>query len=504
MVVMKLVAAGAAAAILSFPSGARAGDVSVLVVPPFAPERYAGRGAVGLLVPGAGAHVSRASALAALVRGKVRNSTVGGLPTGPPTFTVGARPAETTIYVSLPPPGRHENRTRYGIAIVGPGYRGVLLSSRTKIPGLVSVADVAPTVEAMRCECGDEPTLTARADGDAPDTLRALDKRFARLHGSRLAARLVLVGVALALAAAALASGSILLARAAVLAPPLALAGALALSALELDSWLPATLVLAGLAGPGALAAARVLSTPRRLGVAFALALAALLVVLVSWPQVPALAALGPHPDGGGRFYGITNSVETVLLVPAILAGLLLPARVLLGVALLALVTVGWSRAGADGGGIIVLAAAFLALWLRRRGEPLTARRIVVGAALVVAAGLALVAIDAITGGSSHVTRAVSGGPLALLGDLAHRVNYSFHSATSTWLTALGVAAWIAGTIALLVRGPRTPAVVALAVALLASLIVNDAPKDVSLLGFVACAGLVAWERVRADARRTA
>jgi hypothetical protein len=167
-------------------------------------------------------------------------------------------------------------------------------------------------------------------------------------------------------------------------------------------------------------------------------------------------------------------------------------------------VTVGWSRAGADGGGILVLAAAFLTVWIRRRGEPVTLRRIAVGAALVVAAGVALVAIDAVTGGSSHVTRAVSGGPFELLRDLAHRLDYSFHSATSTWLTGIGVTAWIAGTVALVARGPRTPAVAALAVALLVSLIVNDAPKDVSLLGFVACAGLVAWERVRADAGRTA
>ena len=140
---MLVTAAGSAAA-------ARAADVSVLVVPPFPPERYADRGAVGLLVPGAGPTVSGAGARASLVRGKVQSSVIGGLPTGPALFELGTAPARTTIYVSLPPPGTHLNRRRYGIAIVGPGYHGLLVSSRTRVPGLIAIADVAPTVVALR------------------------------------------------------------------------------------------------------------------------------------------------------------------------------------------------------------------------------------------------------------------------------------------------------------------------------------------------------------------
>ena len=42
--------------------------------------------------------------------------------------------------------------------------------------------------------------------------------------------------------------------------------------------------------------------------------------MLAAWPEVNALAAIGPHPDGGGRFYGVTNEVETLLLAPSLAA----------------------------------------------------------------------------------------------------------------------------------------------------------------------------------------
>ena len=45
--------------------------------------------------------------------------------------------------------------------------------------------------------------------------------------------------------------------------------------------------------------------------------------VLAVWPEVNALAAIGPHPDGGGRFYGVTNQVETLLLAPSLAAAAL-------------------------------------------------------------------------------------------------------------------------------------------------------------------------------------
>src|SRR3954462_12946403 len=46
-------------------------------------------------------------------------------------------------------------------------------------------------------------------------------------------------------------------------------------------------------------------------------------------PTWNALAVIGPHPDGGGRFYGVTNQVETLLLAPALVLGALAGTRLL-------------------------------------------------------------------------------------------------------------------------------------------------------------------------------
>jgi hypothetical protein len=62
----------ALAAFLAAAAPAHAARVAVVAADPFPLERYADRGAVGLVVPGAGSTVTREGALAALVRGQVR------------------------------------------------------------------------------------------------------------------------------------------------------------------------------------------------------------------------------------------------------------------------------------------------------------------------------------------------------------------------------------------------------------------------------------------------
>ena len=123
-----------------------------------------------------------------------------------------------------------------------------------------------------------------------------------------------------------------------------------------------------------------------------------------------ALATIGPHPDGGGRYYGVTNEVETLLLAPTLAAAAVLGPLV----ALPALVLVGWSRAGADGGGLLVFAVALAVLRLRLSGRRLTPRLAALAVAAAVAIALVLVGIDAATGGASHVTDAVGSGPGSL------------------------------------------------------------------------------------------
>ena len=78
--------------------------------------------------------------------------------------------------------------------------------------------------------------------------------------------------------------------------------------------------------------------------------------------ETSSLAAFGPHPDGGVRFFGISNQVETLLLVPGLLGAALLGTAAVPLVGALVLVVVGASRLGADGGGVLVFGAGYLFL----------------------------------------------------------------------------------------------------------------------------------------------
>src|SRR5262249_44207033 len=142
----------------------------------------------------------------------------GGLPGGKPRISLSRRPAPTTFYVALPPPGKHHNVVRYPIAVVGPGYRGLLTSGATHIPGLIAIADVAPSVLAL--ERGERPRIRSRATVDPLRYLRRLDRRLDRAHDARTGATLVLVGLMTVLGLAALVSRRAWLARAAFLAAP--------------------------------------------------------------------------------------------------------------------------------------------------------------------------------------------------------------------------------------------------------------------------------------------
>ncbi|MDX6436676.1 MAG: hypothetical protein QOK34_1510, partial [Gaiellaceae bacterium] len=118
-----------------------------------APQAITGQGAIGLYVPGAGGRASRAGAIASLRRGTVENTALGGKPRGKIlvdlAFAVPTTPLQPGVYVTLPPPGRHPNTKRYQVLIVGPGYSGILTSHSTRIRGLVSIADLAPTAVAL-------------------------------------------------------------------------------------------------------------------------------------------------------------------------------------------------------------------------------------------------------------------------------------------------------------------------------------------------------------------
>jgi hypothetical protein len=408
--------------------------------------------AYGLYVPGRGAEdVTRAKVL----------ERVGGLRRG----TAGVK-------ILLRLPGDHAIQNHpLELAIAGDGYRGVLVDRNTHIPGLVSIDSLRETIRDL--EDGVKPPITARPDAHAQQTVARLNARLREAHDARSNANIALAMLMVWLALPALVTRSAYLARAAILAPPAMLALGLA--------WRSALALCFG-----ALAVALALAVPRR---AFrplcALVLAGALLVLWQWPVTNALATIGPHPDGGGRFYGVTNQVETLLLPHVLIAGLAL--------APLALFTIGWSKAGADGGGLLVYAAGYAMLALRTFGR-LTPRRVLLGVAAVVAVAVVVVAVDAATGGSSHVTHALGSG---LPGDLAHRWRVSERGATRTFGAFLMFATGVILLLLLARVRPRPPRLDAMLVALAVSLIVNDTPQDVMLWGGLGALSLLAWERCR-------
>ena len=472
---------------------ARAEPVAVLVVPAQDVWAQADRGAVGLLVPGAGATVTREQALRSLTTGR----SVSGLVSTQdrePLIRVATLAGPLTIYVALPSPGRHHNVTRYPVAIVGGGFRGILDSRSTRLPGLVSIADVAPTVIAL--EQGTKPVLGFRPGNAA--SLHELDLRLTRAHDSRPAATAGLAALLVCLAAAAFVTRSPRLARTALLAAPGAISSALLLSAAGIRSPLSVGLAVASGGAVTALVAGKreVLFAP-----AVALFLAVFLVVLAAFPETNALAAIGPHPDGGVRFFGVTNQVETLLLAP-VLAAAMTSRRLLAAVGLVALVAFGWSQAGADGGGVLVLLAGLGALVVQDGLRRISVVRVALAGAVVLGLALLLVAVDAGLGGSSHVTAAVGGGPSGLAGDLARRLDVTWAGATASWHAGLLCAAGLAALVAIAVHAPHHRATTAFLVALAVSLVVNDSPVDELAWGAVGAAALLAWESA-SSARRS-
>jgi hypothetical protein len=475
---------------------ANAARVAVLVVPPFDPSAYAARGAVGLFVPGSGDSASRSGALASLLRGKVEPAVLGGSPGGRPLISLSTAPAAVTVYVALPPPGTHPNTKRYPIAIVGGGYRGILVSRSTRIRGLVSIADVAPTATAI--EAGRRPVIRSRPDARAVRHLEQLDLRMTRTHDARLWATLILVGSVLGGALLAFGLRSVYLGRAGLLAAPGVLAASLTLSAAGVSRVSAVVWLLAGLTIGGSLLVALV---PKILPWALVALVVCYLVVFRVWPEVNSLAAIGARPDGGGRFYGAGNLTETVLLTVSLQAAALLGRRAILPVLALALVTVGWSGAGADGGGLAVFLVAFGVLAARMYEVRPTPRRVAAAAVAVVAGIAAIVGLDAATGGSSHVTRAFRTGPVSLAEELAHRIHISAASIGSGWQEAAVFAVSIVALVALGSRRPRFPAGDALLAGIAVSLLVNDSPGDIASAGALSYAVLWAYERVREPAR---
>jgi hypothetical protein len=438
-------------------------------------------GAYGLLVPGAGPDTSREQALAALVQGEVRNSLRGDLPEEPPLISVdelAGAPEPPYILVALPKGGTQPNDRRYSVVVVAPGYRGILLSDSTRIPGLVSIADLAPTA------LGEDGALGSTADAHPAATLAALEDRIDEHNDSRVPAGLLAGLILIALA--------LLWPKAALLGFGAALLANLALGLAEVSSFWPTLAVIGLAAAAGGPLLALVLRSDFAVGLFLAGIVAAYLVALGVDGSAVALSPFGPSQNS--RFYGLSNFLETMLLVPALGGAVFLWRRLgwpaFAAIALLSFVAVAGNRFGADGGGAIVLAVAFPLLAILLAG--LRGRRLLVAAGTAVAVAAGLLVLDAVTGPESHVSRALDSGPSGIAADLRDRVELSWDRIAQQAGIAAVVAVCLPVLVLLVVRLVRSDAAIerralplAYAAALATSLVVNDSPNDVLTAGLV-------------------
>jgi hypothetical protein len=435
-------------------------------------------GAVGLLVPNAGPRTSAGDAFAGMVRGVLYNAR---LPRPHDLVLIHVIKANKIprhgplIVVGLPPERTTKNGTRYPVAVLGPGWHGTLTSSLTRVPGLVSMADIART--ALQTP----HALHAQPSGDAAASVLRLESRIEVARSSALAATLVVLGLLVAFA--------LFFPAGAPAALGAALAANLALGWAAGGSTAPRIVLLGLCTVAGGILGARFLRSRVALGLALVGVLAAYAVVMAVHPWALSLAPLGPELTS--RFYGVSNLLETLLLVPALLGATLLGERfgwfAFGAVGLLALTTIAENRLGDDGGGAIVVAAAFavLAVAISRARW----RVIVPALALGIAAVVALLGADAASTTSDHLRGALDGG----LGGLAHvaenRVPLSYDRMLEQWYLVFPAVIALAVGIAV-VRSARSRHEAAVPVALLAglavSVLVNDSPAAVSLAGLTA------------------
>jgi hypothetical protein len=208
--------------------------------------------------------------------------------------------------------------------------------------------------------------------------------------------------------------------------------------------------------------------------------LVAYAVTMLVQPWSLSLAPIGPELTS--RFFGVSNLLETLLLVPALVGAWLLKERfgwaVFALVAALSLATIAENRLGADGGGAIVVGVAFAVLGVRIAG---LRRRYTIpalaGAALVV---LGLANLDAASSGPDHLRGAVQGGWNGLMHVAANRVPLAYERMIEQWwllipgffAVAIGLAAarWSNRAVALALLG-----------GIAASLLVNDSPGPVMI-----------------------
>lgn len=443
-------------------------------------ELLAQRGAVGLLRPGYGPTTNRRRALAELVRGAETNARLGGVPRGDPRINAGKARVypncDMCIVLVLPPRGAPTPNDRlYRIAVIGQGYHGLLTSPTTRIPGLVSIVDIAPTaLNYLHSGMSSAPAKAAVAD---------LSRLDAQIHSED---RLKYAGVFI------VAAITILLAllgwSAARTAIPAALLANLVLGALQVTNEVAICAIFTAVIAVGALVLARLCRDSLAL---LALIVAVLLVYMLMYATRPGWAAITPlGPDQNLRFWGIGDQIATLLLAPLLMGALIAKQRLgwlgFVSFSFLALFVMTDNRLGANGGGAIGLGLALALFGARLSRRGLLA---IVGASATAAVVvLEIVKRGLDSPGPNHLRSAFGHGIGGLFDVAANRVPLVYTPALHDWPLTLPLAILLiaGGALAFRVTSARVARdlLIALTAGLIASLLVNDAT------GFMLAAGI--------------
>jgi len=226
---------------------------------------------------------------------------------------------------------------------------------------------------------------------------------------------------------------------------------------------------------------------------------------MVSRPEWQAINPFGPTQNS--RFWGIGNQLETLLLLP-LLAGAVLARRrfgvagfLLFGFFGLAVMTD--NRLGADGGGAIVLGVALAVLgWRLFRLRLGGFIGLLAGAALAV---LWLVQRGLAQSGPDHLRSAFDGGVSGFLASLASRWPLSYLPALQHWTLVVPLLLVLAAVFVVAWRKTEVAAtrdlLLALGVALVTSLLINDSAAYELAGGIAVVAALARFAPAPAPAR---
>jgi hypothetical protein len=442
--------------------------------------KLAQRGAVGLMRPGYGPTTNRRRAVAELVRGAEVNARLGGVPDGKPLINTNKLAVfpncRRCIVVQLPPRGRPvPNHRLYRVAVIGLGFHGLLTSPTTRIPGLISIVDIAPT--ALGHPRGAMSSTPARA------AVSDLSRLGSQIHGEerlKYAGLFIAVGIVILLA--------LLGWPAARTAIPAALLANLALGALHVTNEVAIVALFTVASAAGALLLARLCRDDLKLLGLIVFVLLAYLFVFARRPEWAAVTPLGP--DQNLRYWGIGDQIGTLLFAPVLVGAVIARQRLgwvgFLAFSLLGLFVMTDNRLGANGGGAIGLglALAVLGARLSRRGLIALVGSVAASAAIV----LAIVQHGLASPGPNHLRSAFGSGVTGFLDVAAHRVPLVYAPAVHDWPLTLPLALLLIASCVLAFRVTRARAardlLIALTVGLVASLLINDAT------GFMLAAGI--------------